>query len=140
MPKDTSKILEELALSPDFQTFYEENQDQMVTESLSDMLQTLMQQKNLSKSVVVRCSELSEVYAYQIFSGLRVPERKKLLSLAAAMELSASEVQQLLKCAGYPPLYAKRPFDSIVLYGFHKKLTVPEINELLNKYEQETLV
>ena len=140
MSKDTSKILEELALCPDFQTFYEENQDYMIKESLSDMLQSLMQQKQMSKSAVIRRSELSEVYAYQIFSGLRIPERKKMLALAVAMELNPNEVQLLLRCAGYPPLYAKRPFDSIVLYGFHRKLTVPEINELLSKYDLEMLV
>lgn len=140
MPKDTSKILEELALCPDFQTFYEENQDHMVTESLSDMLNTLADACGISKSVIIRRSEISESYAYQIFSGLRLPDRKRLLSLAIAMELPPDTVQQVLKCAGYPPLYAKRPFDSVVLYGLHKKLTVLEMNELLLRYGQEMLV
>ena len=49
------------------------------------------------------------------------------------------KVQQLLKAAGYTTLYAKRLFDSIVLYGIVKKLTVPQINELLYDYGMETL-
>ena len=140
MPKETSKILEELALSPDFQTFYEENQDHMVTESLSDMLDALIRASGLTKTVIIRRSEISESYAYQIFSGLRKPDRNRLLSLAIAMELSPDTTQQLLKCAGYPPLYVKRPFDSVILYGLHKKLTVPELNEMLLQYGQEMLV
>ena len=55
------------------------------------------------------------------------------------MELNIDEVQQLLKSAGYPQLYVKRPFDSIVLYGFCKGLSVIEINEMLYRYELETL-
>lgn len=139
MKKDTSKIVEELGLCADFRTFYDENKEYMVKESLSELLAQLMVKKGLKKTKVIKASELSEVYAYQIFSGLRVPERKKLLSLAVGMELNIEETQKLLKCAGFAPLYVKRPFDSVVLYGLCKGLSVVEINDLLFEYEQETL-
>ena len=139
MKKDTSKLIEELGLCPDFQSFYNENQDQMVTRKRSEILDSLLQQKNLKKSRVIRDAEISEVYAYQIFSGKRVPERKKLLSLAIGMQLNLEETQSLLKCGGYPPLYVKLPFDSVVLYGICKHLSVPQINELLYYYTEETL-
>ena len=98
-----------------------------------------MDRKGLQKADVIKNAEMSEVYVYQILSGIRVPERKKLLCVAVAMGLDIDEVQQLLKSAGYPQLYVKKPFDSIVLYGFCKRLSVIEINELLYKYELETL-
>lgn len=139
MEKDTSKIVEELGICPDFKSFYNENKEYMVQEDLSALLNQFIQKYNLKKSKVIRAAEMSEVYAYQIFSGLRVPERKKLLCLAIAMELSLDEVQTLLKSAGYSTLYVKLPFDSIVLYGICKKLSVVEINELLFEYNLETL-
>lgn len=139
MGKDTTKILDELGLCPDFHAFYRENQDYMVKENLAAQLAALVEKKGLKKTAVIKASELSEVYAYQIFSGIRVPERKKLLSLAVGMELNIEEAQQLLKSAGYSPLYVKLPFDSIVLYGLCKGLSVVEINELLFEYEMETL-
>ena len=137
--KNTSELLEELNLCPDFNAYYEENEKHMVSEDLSELLGDLMQKKNLRKSAVIRASELSEVYAYQIFSGKRVPERKKLLSLAVGMSLALDETQSLLKCAGYAPLYPKSPFDSVVLYGIVKKMSVIEINKLLFDYCEETL-
>lgn len=139
MGKDTSEIVKELGLCPDFKTFYRENKAYMVCENLSGLLQRLLREKGLKKAQVIKNAELSEVYGYQIFSGLRVPERKKLLSLAVGMGLNIEEVQQLLKCAGYSQLYVKLPFDSIVLYGLCKKLSVLEINELLFAYGMETL-
>lgn len=139
MEKDTSEIVKELGLCPDFHTFYKENKEYMVTTDLPQLLAELLQRKGLQKSQVIKTAELSEVYGYQIFSGVRVPERKKLLCLAFSMELNLDEVQQLLKCAGYPPLYVKIPFDSVVLYGFCKQLSVVEINELLYRYNLETL-
>ena len=139
MGKDTSEIVKELGLCPDFQTFYNENKEYMIFADLAQMLGELLQRKGLQKSQVIKNAELSEVYGYQIFSGLRVPERKKLICLAISMGLQIDEVQQLLKCAGYPQLYVKKPFDSIILYGFCKGLSVIEINELLYKYDLETL-
>lgn len=139
MQKDTSKIIEELGLCDDFKTFYDDNKEYMVSVTLSQMLNDLIKEKGLKKSQVIRQSELSEVYSYQIFSGLRVPERKKLLCLAVGMQLNLDEVQTLLKCAGYSPLYVKIPFDSIVLYGICKQLSIVEINELLFEYDLETL-
>ena len=139
MQKDTSKIVEELGLCDDFKTFYNENKEYMVSATLSQMLNDLIKEKGLKKSDVIRKSELSEVYSYQIFSGLRVPERKKLLCLAVGMGLNLDEVQTLLKCAGYSPLYVKISFDSIVIYGICKQLSIVEINELLFEYDLETL-
>lgn len=137
--KDTVKIVEELGLCPDFKTFYDENKDYMIKENLATLLDMLIKKHGLKKSQIIREAEMSEVYAYQIFSGIRVPERKKLLCLAVAMKLSLDEVQTLLKCAGYSTLYVKLPFDSVVLYGICKKLSVIEINELLYDYGLETL-
>ena len=139
MKKDTSEIVKELGLSQDFQTFYNENKEYMILSDLAELLADLLQRKGLKKSHVIKNAELSEIYGYQIFSGVRVPERKKLLCLAIGMGLNIDEVQQLLKCAGYSQLYVKIPFDSVVLYGLCKGMSVIEINELLYKYDLETL-
>ena len=139
MEKDTSKIVEELEHFPDFRTFYAENKEYMVSGNLSSLLLQLLESKQLKRSQVIKNAELAEVYGYQIFSGVRVPERKKLLSLAVGMGLNIDETQQLLKCAGYAQLYVKHPFDSILLYGLCKGFTVVQINELLFTYGLETL-
>lgn len=139
MQKDTSEIVKELGLCPDFATFYRENADYMVQADLSQLLGELLEAKGLKKSQVIKKAEFSEVYGYQIFSGLRVPERKKLLCLAVGMELNLEETQMLLKCAGYSQLYVKLPFDSIVLFGLCKRMSVVQINELLFEYGLETL-
>ena len=137
--KDTSKIVEELKLTPAFSDFYDENKIYMVDTTLSEMINGLMEQKGLKKKDVVKASEISETYAYQILSGMRVPDRKKLLCLAFGMKLSLDETQKLLKCAGYAPLYVKLPFDCVVIYGLTKGLSVVGTNELLYEYGEETL-
>lgn len=139
MGKDTSEIVKELGLCPDFRSFYQENKEYMLTGTLAQLLTGLLEEKGLKKSQVIKNAELSEIYGYQIFSGIRTPERKKLLCLAVAMELNIDETQQLLRASGYSPLYVKLPFDSVVLYGLSKRLSVQQINELLFSYDLETL-
>ena len=41
MHKDTAKIVEELGLCDSFNTFYDENKEYMVSESLSAMLEKI---------------------------------------------------------------------------------------------------
>lgn len=137
--RETERIVEELKLCDDFKQFYNENNTFMVSESLSETLGRMLAESGKKKIDVIRASELSEVYGYQIFSGARVPERKKLLCLALAMEISLENVQILLRTAGYAPLYVKLPADSVVAYAVCKKMTVPETNTMLYRYGCETL-
>ncbi len=139
MNKDTAKIVEELQLNDNFRTFYDENKDYLITQSLGELLTQFLSEQKLTKPEIIKRSDLSEVYVYQIFSGIRKPERKKLLCLSIAMELNLEQVQTLLKCSGYAPLYVKRPFDSVVMYGICNKQSVGQINELLFEYKLETL-
>lgn len=139
MQKDTSEIVKQLQLSPDFQSFYQENRDYMVDKSLAQLLEQLLKQTGISKAKAIKNAEMSEIYGYHIFAGSRIPERGKVLALAIGMGLKLEQVQQLLKAAGYSPLYVKRPFDSVVLYGIIKKMSVAQINELLYDYGMETL-
>lgn len=139
MLKDTAKIVEELGLCSDFKTFYDENKEYMVDRSLPELLAELVEKKGIRKSYAIKAAEMSEVYAYQIFSGIRHPERNKLLCLAVGMNLTLDETQNLLRCAGYSPLYVKLPFDSVVIYGICKRLSVIKINEILFGNNSETL-
>ncbi|MBQ7171454.1 MAG: helix-turn-helix transcriptional regulator [Clostridia bacterium] len=137
--KSTNDLLAELEHCEDFTRFYRENGDAMVSDLLSAMLEKLLAESGRTKAEAIRLSEMSEVYAYQIFSGKRAPDRKKLLALAFGMGLDLDKTQKLLKCAGYPPLYIKLPFDCAVIYGLCKKLSVVETNGILFSLGEETV-
>ena len=139
MQKDTSKMLEELKACTEFERFYDENKKYTADLTLAEYIDTLLKEKNLSKAAVVKDAEMSEVYAYQIMSGLRIPDRKKLLCLAFGMKLDLEETQKMLKYTGYAPLYVKNTFDCIVIYGLCNGFTVPDVNEKLYDFGLETL-
>ncbi len=134
MKKDTSQLLRELENHKSFKAFYSENSDSLVKKELSAYLAQLLESKGITKAEAVKRSELSEIYAYQIFSGVRVPSRNKLLCIAVGMGLDLNETQTLLKCSGYAQLYVKNEFDCIIIYGICNTLSVIEINSLLFEY------
>lgn len=140
MIKDTTKLLEELKQCSDFKKFYNENSEYIVNTSLADYLNEIIEKKKLKKGEIIKKAEISEVYAYQIFSGIRKkPERNKLLCLAFGMELNLEETQELLKISGYPQLYVKKPFDSVIIYAICNQFTVVQTNNLLYDYDMETI-
>ena len=81
---------------------------------------------------------MSEIYAYQSISGIRVPERNKLLCPAIGMELDLKETQKLLKCTGYSQLYVRNTFECIIIYALCRHLSIVEVNELLYEYGEKT--
>ena len=134
MEQTTAKLEEELMLCPDYTAFYRENRESMKEQTLAELLGSLIEEKHLKKADVIRASNLNEMYAYQIFQGKRIPERGKLLGLAFGMSLSFQETQSLLKAAGYAPLYAKKPFDCIVIYSLVRGFDLMKTNEMLYQY------
>ena len=140
MKKTTAELMKELESFESFQLFRSQNREQLGETPLHEALQALLTEKRLEKAAVIERAQMSEIYAYQVFSGTRShPRRGKLLSLAVGMGLSLAETQTLLKQTGYAPLYPKLPFDAVVIYGLCKGLDVCQINTLLYENKLETL-
>ncbi len=118
MPKkNTSHLENELKNSTSLDNFLEEHQEELTRCSLSEQLVTMLESKGLTKAEVVKESNLNEVYAYQILSGVRRPSRDKLLSIGFAMKATLAETQNLLKQSGFAPLYARNHRDSIIIFA-----------------------
>ena len=138
--KSTDDLLKELSSTDDINDFLKNNENNLDYVSISKYLNRLVSEKNLKKSEVIRNSELSEIYAYQIFSGKKCnPSRDKVICLAFGMGLNVEETQQMLKVFSFPFLYAKRKRDSIIIFALNKGLSVPETNEMLYNADEETL-
>jgi len=134
LKKSTTELLNELQHTEEFVKFYQKNEQEFWQHTLAEDLSALLSTKGLKKAAVIKAAEMSDVYAYQIFSGLRRPDRNKLLMLLIAMELNFEEIQTILKQHGYGQLYAKNEFDCVVIYGICQKYNVLAINEKLYEF------
>ena len=140
MPKKSTSNLEyELKRSVSIHDYLQTNKEELASDSLPSLLQTLMTGKNLTKAEVVRESNMNEIYAYQILSGVRRPSRDKLLCICLAMKASLEETQDVLKRSGFAPLYARNQRDSIIMYGLTHEQTILQLNSNLFDNGEEVL-
>ena len=131
MKKSTQEQLDILKSTENINDYIQLQQQELLDLSLPAILQKLLDTQQLTKADVIRASGLDRIYAYQIFSGAKTPSINKLLALSFAMRLNLEQTQQLLKSAGYPILYARKQWDSVLIFSIQKQLPLPEVNDLL---------
>ena len=137
--KNTDGLQQELMDSPDLTLFLSQNQEPFVNKSVSELLNHLFEEKNISKAALAKKAGMSEIYLHQIFAGRRNPSRNRLLCLCYGLEASVEETQELLKLCGMAQLYPKLKRDTIIYYGLLHKLSLFEINDKLFDENEETL-
>jgi len=131
--------MNELGNSKNINSYLNENKDYLIDKNIAQILTDVLNQKNLKKSDVIQKAEISEVYGYQLFSGVKTnPSRDKILCICIAMQLTLEEIQNLLKLSGFAPLYPKSKRDSIIIFGINSSMSVFEINNSL--YDQNEKV
>ena len=139
MKKDTSDLRDELLSQPHLDEYLKENGDQFVSWGLTEQLLRFFDEKNVSKAAVSRNGGVSEVYLYQVLSGRRNPSRDRLLCICFGLETSLEETQQLLKRAGFAPLYPRLKRDAIILHGIIHGTSLAAVNDSLFEENEGTL-
>lgn len=128
----TNTLLNKIIRSKDFGKVLETNDDSFETQSISEYLKGLCEERGLVVGQVIKKSEVDRTYGHQIFNGTRVPSRDKLIQLAFGLELSLDETQKLLKKSGKSMLYAKVKRDAACIYGISHEMNIMQVQELLS--------
>lgn len=116
MKKSTDELLKSLKSKPTLDEFLNENEGELLFDTLTDWIEYHIIKKGLNKADVVRESNLARTYAYQIINGVKKPSRDKLIMLCFGLHLSLDETQHLLKRNGYSELYPRDLRDSIIIF------------------------
>ena len=141
MKYSTTELLSELKSTEEYDSFLEENKDELLKRNVANMLNEIIVRKMISKSQLINDSQINRIYAYQILSGAKSsPTRDKLLCLLIALHLSLDEIQAFLKSNGYPQLYPRIKRDSIIIFCINKGSTVVETNYELFSHEEKALL
>ena len=138
--KSTGELFTELKKEKNLRDWRTNNRAEFVM-SLSEYLEKILADKNLTKQEVIERSGLNREYVYHIFSGIRKnPSRPKVLALAIAMGLNLDEVQYLLRYARHGVLYPRNQWDAVIISAVEQNLSVMQTNELLNSLGETDLL
>ena len=139
MKKSTDDLMKILKNKNNYDDFIRENSDSMNNRPLTESLEYLIRINNISKAEAISRSNLQRNYAYQIFSGQRIPSRDKLIMLCIGMNADQEQTSRLLLKIKAAPLYAKDERDSIILFGILHRISVIDINILLYEHHLKCL-
>lgn len=139
MEKSTEELLNELKKAEDYFQFVKENETELESISLTELLEQLLIKYKKPKKDVIRDAGLDITYGYQIFDGRKKPRRDKLLQLALGFPLTIEEANQLFRAGGMSSLYIRCKRDTICMYCLQQGMMVDECNELLYQAGEETL-
>ena len=137
--KKTDELLKIIDSSHDIDGFLNKHEREFITINISQYLDELISKYNLVKSDIIKRSGLDRIYGYQILNGTRTPSRDKLIQLALGMQIDFEEIQKLLKYNGFAPLYAQNRRDSIIIFAIKNKMSVINLNLLLDEKKEKIL-
>ena len=136
MTDKTGDLLNKLTStdSPEDLDLYLEQIRDKYPKDLSSYVKTILSEKSMSTADMQKKSGIDRTYIYQIMDGSKNPSRDKIIAIAIACEMTLAESQRALEIAQEGILYAKSRRDSLIIYAINKKLTIMELNALLEEH------
>ena len=136
MTDKTGDLLNKLTStdSPEDLDLYLEQIRDKYPKDLSSYVKTILSEKSMSTADMQKKSGIDRTYIYQIMDGSKNPGRDKIIAIAIACEMTLAECQRALEIAQEGILYAKSRRDSLIIYAISKKLTIMELNALLEEH------
>ena len=129
--KTTSDLKQELMGQADLDKYIKDNQAYFKDTEISQALSRICRERSVVKADLARRAGISEVYLHQVLSGRRTPSRDRLVCICIGMELDLEGTQELLKQAGFAPLYPKLKRDAITIHGILYHTPLATINDKL---------
>lgn len=122
----------------DLDNYLEEIRDKY-PKNFSSYIKAILDSKGMSVADMQKLSGIERTYIYQIMNGRKHPGRDKIVAIAIACRMTLPECQRALEIAKEGILYAKSKRDSLMIYAVNKKMSISELQALLEKYGQQPL-
>lgn len=97
------------------------------------LINKYMVEKDIPHTEIIRKLNVERSYGYQLLNGKRVPRRDQIIKIGIILKLDLTDLQQMLKVAGKPILYAKNVKDARVIYSVEHGLEYEKACEFIWK-------
>ena len=136
MDQNTSDLMQKLASAETEQNLesYVKSIDGKYPQTYPEFMKTILEKRNMTIADVQKKSGIDRNYIYQLINGRKNPGRDKIIAIALASSMTLAECQRALEITKEGILYPKNKRDSIIIYAINNKISVMELNGLLEEY------
>lgn len=136
----TEELMQLLQASNKLDDVLKNNRTSITNPDTPSYLSGLLTKYKMTIQQVSDKAVLSRSFGYQIFNGLRSPNRNVLIRIAVVMKLSLSETQYLLKISQRGELYPRVRRDAAIIFCIKNKCSLDETDEMLESLGEPTLL
>lgn len=120
----TTEIMGRLINATSIKRFIDKNDSYMKVEPFHEYIRRKCQEKGVVQEHVIKRADIERTYGHQLFRGLRIPSRDKVIQLAFGFGFNVEETQSLLKAACKSALYPKVKRDAVILFCINRGMSV----------------
>lgn len=82
-----------------------------------EIIDELLQQRNIKRADLIKRLNLDRTYGYQILNGTRIPTKNQIILIGLYLGVTVDEMQLLLRICGRESLYVRSIEDAKVMYA-----------------------
>ena len=140
MSKSTEELVNELENAKDttqFEEFLKRNEAEMHRASFGDCVLKLCAKYERTPSSLQPQIAISKSQFYSLLNGTRNPSKESVIKIAFGLNITKSEINELLQATGFHALDPRDREDAIIIFGLENKKDVGKIDELLREYHSK---
>lgn len=129
--EDTESLQRKLLEGDDLDEFIYHNINIFDEDNFHSYLATIQRRSPYSVKDIIDGTYIDPSYCYQIFRGIRLPNRNKIIQIALFMTFEIQDINRLLKLANKSPLYVRNLRDAVIIHGVSKGQSLDDIEASL---------
>ncbi len=137
--KNTEELLNSIKKAKSVDSFLKANAKEISTKTAKEYLAEMLDKYSVTKAEVLRQSNISTGYGYQIFDGSRRADREILIRLSFGFPMTDKEINELLRLENYKALDPRSPRDIMVLFALNNNLSVVDLDSMLYEKNEKAL-
>jgi len=118
--EDTESLQRKLLEGDDLDAFIYHNINIFDEDNFHSYLATILRRSPYAVKDIIDGTYIDPSYCYQIFRGVRMPSRNKILQISLFMAFEIQDINRLLKLANKSPLYVRNLRDAVIIHGVNK--------------------
>lgn len=137
--KTTDELNDIIRTQKDINHYIDENESDLFNVNFVEKINQYIEECKISKSNLIKSTNIHVQYAYEILSGKKKASRDKILQFCLALKLDVTQTNHLLYSADCSSLYARSKRDACIIIALENNYSVLECNENLYSIGEEPL-